>query len=92
MLLDGRAQTTGIRQRGNEATLLIVINGHHETLEFMLPEAAGAVGWSLLLDTNVPDFEKAEPLAVGASYTTMARSVALFVLHAEEVTTEPKIQ
>jgi isoamylase len=92
MLLDGRAQTTGIRQRGKEATVLIVINGHHEAVDFILPEAAGAEGWSLLLDTNVPDFEKAAPLAVGANHATTARSIALFVLDAGTVTTESQKQ
>ena len=38
MLLDGRAQVTGIRQRGKQATLLIVINDHHDLVEFTLPE------------------------------------------------------
>ncbi len=84
MLLDGRAQTTGIRQRGKNATLLIIFNGHHEAVEFTLPEAAGAIGWSLLLDTDAPDREDSQPMAVGTKLQTAARSVALFVLHAEE--------
>ena len=40
MLLDGRAQVTGIRQRGRQATLLIVINDHHDLVEFTLPECS----------------------------------------------------
>jgi glycogen operon protein len=84
MLLDGRAQTTGIRQRGKEATILIVINGHPGTVDFTLPEVAGASSWCLLIDTNVPDFREAPPLAVGESYTASARSVVLFVLEAEQ--------
>ena len=31
MLIDGRAQPTGIRRRGSDATLLIIFNGGHET-------------------------------------------------------------
>ena len=34
MLIDGRAQSTGVRQRGKEATLLIVINEHFDLVEF----------------------------------------------------------
>ena len=30
MLMDGRAQSTGIRQRGKDATLLWVLNAHHD--------------------------------------------------------------
>ena len=37
MLLDGRAQPTGIRQRGSEATLLMVINVHHDLVNFIMP-------------------------------------------------------
>ena len=43
MLLDGRAQTTGVRQRGQNATLLMVINGYHDMVEFTLPECAGGI-------------------------------------------------
>ena len=41
MLLDGRAQTSGIRQYGQEATLLILINAYHEDIAFTLPAAPG---------------------------------------------------
>jgi isoamylase len=86
MLLDGRAQTTGIRQRGKEATILIVINGHHEAVDFTLPEVAGASSWCLLIDTDVSDLQQAASLAIGANYTGAARSVVLFVLDAESKT------
>jgi isoamylase len=85
MLLDGRAQTTGIRQRGKEATILIVINGHHDAVEFTLPECAGACQWSLLIDTNIPEMPETPPFAIGASYTVTGRSLLVFVLEAEPV-------
>ncbi|HTB14359.1 MAG TPA: glycogen debranching protein GlgX [Bryobacteraceae bacterium] len=87
MLLDGRAQTTGIRQRGNEATMLMVMNGHHEGVDFTLPDSAGAASWSLLMDTNMPEFEPGNndaALAVGSKYTVVARSLLLFAMRAEE--------
>ena len=40
MLMDGRAQPTGIRQRGQDATLLMVLNAHHDLVRFALPEVA----------------------------------------------------
>jgi isoamylase len=55
MLIDGRARPTGVRQRGTEATMLLVINAHHDFVEFMLPSCPGGATWTLLLDTNVPD-------------------------------------
>jgi glycogen operon protein len=88
MLLDGRAQTTGIRQRGKEATILIVINGRAEDAGFTLPECPGACGWSLLLDTLTPDFEERAPYSVGTIYHVTARSLTLFVLESEPAPVE----
>ena len=46
MLLDGRAQTTGIKRRGSDATLLIVFNAHHDVVKFRLPLYYEAYGWN----------------------------------------------
>ena len=47
MLLDGRAQETGIRRRGSDATLLLVVNAHFDVVNFTLPEVAeAAIGWA----------------------------------------------
>src|SRR5205823_9532454 len=78
MLLDGRAQTTGIRQRGKDATILIVINCHHEPVEFTLPACAGATQWCLLIDTNVPDHVQQMGLEVGDTYPMTSRSLIVF--------------
>jgi glycogen operon protein len=37
MLMDGRAQVTGIRQRGHDATLLMVLNAYHDLVRFTIP-------------------------------------------------------
>ncbi len=37
MLLDGRAQATGIARRGGDATLLMIFNAHHDVVRFTLP-------------------------------------------------------
>jgi isoamylase len=52
MLLDGRAQPTGIRRKGQDRTLLLMINAHHETVPFALPSVPGGKRWRLLIDTN----------------------------------------
>ncbi len=88
MLLDGRAQTTGIRQRGKEATILIVINGHYEPVDFTLPECSGAGQWSLLIDTNTPEITEVTGIAVGESFTVIERSLLVFVMEAEPAATE----
>ncbi len=88
MLLDGRAQTTGIRQRGKEATILIIVNGHHAPVEFTLPECVGACRWTQLIDTTAPELPELAAFEIGATYTVMGRSLLVFVLEAEPVAPE----
>jgi glycogen operon protein len=80
MLLDGRAQTSGIRQRGKEATLLIIYNAHHEGVDFILPECEGGREWSLLVDTNMPENHAKRAFKVGSSYVVSGRSLVLYEL------------
>ena len=57
MLLDGRAQATGIKRPAMDATALLVLNAHHDVVNFRLPEVVGGNVWRCLLDTNVPEIE-----------------------------------
>lgn len=83
MLLDGHAQTSGIRQRGEEATLLIVINGYSDVVNFKLPKYAGNGHWTRLIDTNLEEYDAAHVgkagFRAGDSYEVTARSLLLFV-------------
>jgi isoamylase len=76
MLMDGRAQATGIRQRGADATLLLVVNAHHDVVQFTLPECAGGDRWLLRIDTNLPEPASAT-LRTGDVYTVTGRSLLL---------------
>jgi glycogen operon protein len=80
MLLDGRARPTGVRQRGTEATMLLVLNAHHDPVQFTLPACAGGDHWSVVLDTNAPESETNESFASGDTYQVTARSLLLFAL------------
>jgi glycogen operon protein len=80
MLIDGRAQPTGVRQRGTEATMLMVLNGHFDLVEFTLPGAPGGSTWTRLIDTNLPDDAGTPSFKTGGSYGVTARSLLLFVL------------
>jgi glycogen operon protein len=84
MLIDGRAQATGIRQRGSDATMLLVMNSHHDVVLFTLPECQSGSHWKLLVDTNIPDLDSAAPFEIGADYQVTGRSLLLFVLQVEE--------
>jgi isoamylase len=77
MLMDGRARSTGIPERCGDATLLWVLNAHHDVVQFTLPEAAGGPHWSLLIDSNRPDAPSAR-FDIGSVYEVTARSLLLF--------------
>lgn len=80
MLMDGRAQSTGVRQRGKEATLLLVINGYHDMVKFTMPKCNGGNTWKLLIDTNVHDNSEKGEFKVGDVYDVTSRSLLLLAL------------
>ena len=80
MLLDGRAQATGIRRPAGDATLLWVLNAHHEPVAFTLPEVAGGHAWARVFDTDQPEHDNGETFALAAAYSLPARTTALFAL------------
>ena len=84
MLLDGRAPTSGLRQKGREATMLIVVNSHDDSVNFMVPESSGGNGWSLVIDTNSEDESKQMNFAPGKEYSVPPHSLLLFVMTAGE--------
>jgi isoamylase len=84
MLLDGRAQPTGIRKRGSDATLLLVFNAHHDVVEFVLPEVPEAQDWVGLIDTNQPGRTDAPRFPFGHTYEVTGRSFLLFVAGSDQ--------
>jgi len=84
MLLDGRAQPTGLRQRGHDATLLVVFNAFHDLVEFTLPGDEPDARWSLLIDTNIPDLPSGHKVQfqTGEVYGVTGRSLLVFSLEA----------
>jgi len=80
VVLDGRAQPTGIRRRGADATLLVVLNAYHDVVEFTLPAVPDGDSWVCLIDTNVPDRIQDTPHDFDEVYEVTGRSFLLFVL------------
>ena len=80
MLMDGRAQATGIRKSSKDATLLLVINGHSDSVQFTLPDDPAGSHWSLLIDTNAPDAEGRAALDFKQELGVTARCLLLFAL------------
>ena len=85
MLLDGRAQATGIKQRGQDATLLAILNAHHEVMPFTLPAVGdedSLARWTLVLDTQFaePAQSAENDYSTGEVYEVAARSLLLLKL------------
>ena len=80
MLMDGRAQATGIKRPSMDATVLLVLNAYHDVVKFKLPEVVGGQTWRCLLDTNVPDRTETPRFMSGAEYEVTGRSLLVFAL------------
>jgi glycogen operon protein len=83
VLLDGRAQETGIRRLGSDSTLLLVLNAHHDVVPFKLPEAVGGSRWIMLIDTNQDQNDEMLEFRFGHEYEVTGRSLLLFILKPE---------
>ena len=84
MLLDGRARPTGVRRKGGDATLLLILNAHDDVVNFHLPEVTQGVHWRCLLDTHRPKLREGEEHDLGSEFLVTNRSVLLFELHKED--------
>ena len=80
MLIDGRAQATGIKRQGADATMLLVFNGWRDGVGFTLPAEPSGTGWSVLIDTNQPDLVEEPRFKAGDMYEVTGRSVLLLLM------------
>jgi glycogen operon protein len=80
MLLDGRAQATGIKRRASDITLLLIMNAHHDLVNFTLPAIPGGKRWLCLIDTNAPERDKAPMFRTRDPYGVTGNSLLLFAL------------
>ena len=83
IILDGRAQPTGIHRRGSDRTLMMLLNAYHDMVKFTLPAVNGGNGWMRLLDTNRTLDNDIPTFAFGAEYDVTGRSMLLFELKPE---------
>ncbi|WP_339429444.1 glycogen debranching protein GlgX [Pseudomonas taetrolens] len=84
MLLDGRAQVSGVQRAGADATLLIVVNAHHDGVDFTLPEVPQGTGWRRILDTFDAQAKGTKTLSFNSTYYVNGRTLALFELEHED--------
>ncbi len=69
-------------RHGQDVTLLVLLNGHHDLVAFTLPPCADGKGWTRLIDTNLEAQDDAT-FAIGDSYQVTGRSLLVFALEAE---------
>src|SRR4051794_13330667 len=86
MLLDGRAQETGVKRRGSDATLLLIYNAHDDVVNFTLPQVAEGRSWLGLIDTNQPEGQPTS-FPLGHAYAVTGRSLLALALSTEDSTT-----
>jgi glycogen operon protein len=82
LMLDGRAQPTGVIRRGLDSTVLIVLNAWVDVVAFTLPKQGDDQRrWSLMIDTNhegvIEDGEEPQ-FSPGDAYAVTGRSILLF--------------
>jgi isoamylase len=82
MMLDGRTQKTGIKRRSEDKTVLIVMNSYEGVVGFTFPKCEAGEGWSLLIDTNIPDAAPEDAFEFGSIYQVTGRSLLLFAIKA----------
>jgi glycogen operon protein len=80
VLLDGRAQASGIRRPASDTTLMLALNAHHDVVRFKLPEVVGGSHWELLVDTNTPELAQTARFDFGHEYEVTGRSLLLLAL------------
>ncbi|MGH3577647.1 MAG: glycogen debranching protein GlgX, partial [Mycobacterium sp.] len=64
---------------GHDGPLMILLNGHHETLPFIVPAIGGLARWRVAVDTASADETKEVALAAGATYEVPARSLTVLL-------------
>ena len=84
MLLDGRAQASGIRKPGADVTLLVIVNAHHDVVNYTLPQVPEGEYWNCVVDTNRPTLRGHQRLDFGCQFMVTGRSLLMFELHRDE--------
>ncbi len=90
VLLDGRAQVSGIRRRGADATVLVIVNSYHDGVEFTLPSVPGGLAWRCLIDTNQDERPDSTGFDFDTDYVVTGRSMLMFELVLDKAYTEAR--
>ncbi|KPC54436.1 glycogen debranching protein GlgX [Amantichitinum ursilacus] len=83
MLMDGRAQASGIMRSAGDSTLLLLMNAHYEQVDFTIPEVSGPSEWTGLIDTENPLPDELPHYLSGDVIALAGRSLQLLRLKSE---------
>jgi isoamylase len=87
LIMDGRAQPTGIHRLGCDATLLLILNAQPDAVNFKLPQVAQGNGWVNLVDTNLGLEKHQKSFKFNDQFVATGRSVLLFELQKDNTNT-----
>ncbi len=65
-------------RRVSDGTFLVLLNAHHEPIDFVLPRTEARQRWELIVDTRESETPDAEPMRGGSAFNLEARSLAVF--------------
>ncbi len=68
--------------------MLLVLNAHHDVVNFTLPDIPEGDQWTCLLDTNMPVRAELPQFSTGDAYQVTGRSLLLFALDAPSRATQ----
>ena len=75
-LMDGRAQQSGVRRQGVDASLLVLMNAWSEGVTFRLPEADSATRWEIVLSSAI-ELAKGTGADAGGEFICPPRSIVV---------------
>ncbi len=64
--------------------MLLVLNAHHDVVNFKLPQAPGGRRWHCIIDTNTPNRDELVPFEFNTDYMATGRSLLAFILEPED--------
>lgn len=85
MIMDGRAQPTGVHRQGSDATLLLILNAHSDSVNFTLPNVTQGRCWIRLLDTSLSEQNLNDTYTIGEEFIVTPRSLLLFELQKKTI-------
>jgi len=80
MLMDGRAQCSGVPTTEDDETLLLVVNAHSDAIKFILPASPEGCAWTRLVDTNDAEYTSKHIFQFNDEYIVTDHSTLLFKL------------